>query len=100
MDSPGKKLIELCRGTSKEVMLVAPFIKIAALSKLLQSLPNELISVRCVTRWHPEEILAGVSDLEVFDLFEGRPERKLLSIHISTQNIFAQRISVLLVQQI
>lgn len=36
------------------------------------------VAVTCVTRWRPEEVAAGVSDLEVFDELQGRDESTLL----------------------
>ncbi len=46
--------------------MVAPFIKHAALVNVLSVLPREC-ALRVVTRWRPEEVHAGVSDLGVFD---------------------------------
>src|SRR5690606_29509532 len=34
-------------------------------------------NIRCVTRWRPEEIAAGASDLEVLDLIRARPRARL-----------------------
>lgn len=47
---------------SQEALLVAPFIKRGALSRVLRRLPTG-IPITVVTRWHPAEIAAGVSDL-------------------------------------
>lgn len=78
MELPGKQLLDLCQNANGDVVLVAPFIKKAAIKRVLNSIPDTIRSVTCVTRWRPEEILAGVSDLEVFDLVNARPMGKLL----------------------
>ena len=73
---PGKQLEVLCSQAYSEVILVAPFIKAAALARLLLAIP-EVATLRCVTRWRPEEIVAGVSDLEVWSLLEKLPRASL-----------------------
>lgn len=73
---PGSQLEELCAQACNEVILVAPFIKAPALARLLSKIPPH-ISLKCVTRWRPEEVLAGVSDLEVWTLLEERPGASL-----------------------
>lgn len=64
---PGEQLEKLCAQACDRVILVAPFIKASALKRLLSQLRLG-VSLRCVTRWRPEEIIAGVSDLEVWDM--------------------------------
>lgn len=61
-------------------MLVAPFIKAAALSRVLTNVDPD-VELRCVTRWRPEEIAAGVSDLEVWPLLRERPRSSLWLSH-------------------
>lgn len=73
---PGSQLEELCAQACKEVILVAPFIKASVLERLLSKIPPR-IALKCVTRWRPEEILAGVSDLEVWTLLEDCPNASL-----------------------
>lgn len=75
---PGPELLGLCREAEKEVILVAPFIKRDAMQMTLDVIPHTVSSIRCVTRWRPEEILAGVSDLEIFDLISERTGASLL----------------------
>ncbi len=72
MTFPGTQLEELCSQARNEVVLVAPFIKVTALARLLLKIPAR-VKLDCVTRWRPEEILAGVSDLEVWTVLEERP---------------------------
>ncbi|MDB4644226.1 hypothetical protein OAF59_00995 [bacterium] len=50
--------------------IIAPFMKVDALSKLLE-LPGAR-EVAVITRWHPEEILSGVSDLAIYPLLKAR----------------------------
>ena len=57
--------------------IIAPFIKTDALQSLLDVIPART-PVRCVTRWLPTEVAAGVSDLEVLDVLEERGMCELL----------------------
>lgn len=72
----GTKLEKLLVGAKREVVLVAPFIKIAALHRLLEHCsPHVLLT--CVTRWRPDEIATGVSDLEVWPELKTRSQTSL-----------------------
>jgi len=77
MKFPGEKLSRLCSSANKEVILVAPFIKADAIKRLLASIPDCVSKIKCATRWHPREIAAGVSDLEVFDILSSSPRAEL-----------------------
>lgn len=68
---PGDLLHELCAQTAAELVLVAPFAKVGTVERLLAVLPPSA-SLRMVTRWRVEEIVAGVSDLEVWPLLQSR----------------------------
>ncbi len=70
---PGIQLEKICTEAYKEILLVAPFIKASVLKKLLTQISSE-VTIKCVTRWQPEEIIAGVSDLEVWSLLKQRPQ--------------------------
>jgi hypothetical protein len=72
----GDHLEQLCRSTTQVLWLVAPFIKEATLNRLLGLVSPE-VKVNCVTRWRPEEIQAGVSDLNVWMLIRERPNSVL-----------------------
>ncbi|MGL6344182.1 MAG: phospholipase D family protein [Waterburya sp.] len=72
----GTKLSKLCAEAHNEVLLVAPFIKVAVLEKLLNEISSN-VPLRCITRWFPEEIIAGISDLEVWNLIQQRPNYSL-----------------------
>lgn len=71
MKNLGFQLEELCLQAEREVLLVAPFIKVNVLERLLKGI-DKSIKVRCVTRWKPDEIAAGVSDVDVWLLIEER----------------------------
>ncbi len=58
------------------MLLVALFIKVGAFQWLLASVADT-VSISCVTRWRPEEIAAGVSDLEIWPLLRDRPHSSL-----------------------
>jgi hypothetical protein len=73
---PGDALIALCKAAQQELLLVAPFIKVAVLERLLIEIPDE-VTLRCVTRWFPHEIASGVSDLEIWPLFKERANSSL-----------------------
>src|SRR3546814_20286660 len=73
----GDALLALLSSATEPVFLIAPFIKQDAMARLLGAIPDD-IAVTCVTRWRPDEIAAGVSDLEVFDLIRARASGTLL----------------------
>lgn len=73
----GDQLRALCEAARGEIVLAAPFIKAATLSKLITAIQPG-VKLRCITRWRPEEIAAGVSDLEVWPLLRDREHCTLL----------------------
>lgn len=74
----GQQLIDLLGEAQGEVLLVAPFMKLAAATRALAAVPAAVTAICFVTRWKPEEVAAGVSDLELLDLIDSRPGAKLL----------------------
>lgn len=68
--SLGDSLVELCAGARRELLLVAPFIKQPTFERLLSKAPE--VDLRCVTRWRPAEVAAGVSDLTVYEVVRER----------------------------
>lgn len=70
-DTQGARIRALFESASGEVAVIAPFIKVDALRSLLEVIPVAL-HLRCVSRWLPKEIAAGVSDPEILDLLEAR----------------------------
>ena len=73
---PGHELLNLCRSSERELILVAPFVKRGVVERVLE-VTSDKIALTLVTRWRPEEIAAGVSDLEVFELLEQSDTSKL-----------------------
>ncbi|MCS6836610.1 MAG: phospholipase D family protein [Anaerolineae bacterium] len=73
----GDKLLRLCRMARDDVFVVAPFVKANSLERLLAVLSAE-VSLTLVTRWRPEEIVVGVSDLAVWTLLRQRPRSRLV----------------------
>lgn len=67
----GARIRALFERTEEEVAVIAPFIKVDALRSLIEVIPSNA-HLRCVTRWLPREIAAGVSDPEILDLLETR----------------------------
>lgn len=72
MRRDGDLLVAHVARAEKNVLLCAPFIKLGVAKRLLAAVgPN--VAVEIVTRWHAEEVAAGVSDLAVLDLVSTRP---------------------------
>ncbi len=68
--------MQICSRAKRELCLVAPFIKLVTLKQILEKV-NTNVVVKCFTRWRPEEIAAGISDLEVWSLLRDRPQSSL-----------------------
>lgn len=72
----GDELLSFYASAAEPVLVVAPFIKAGAFARILTAIPST-IALQCVTRWRPDEVAAGVSDLEVFDQIKERSNAKL-----------------------
>ena len=70
-DTQGARIRALFENAEGEIAVIAPFIKVDALRSLLEVIPAGP-HLRCVSRWLPREIAAGVSDPEILDLLETR----------------------------
>ena len=77
-NTPGELVLDVVRAASKDLIFVAPYIKTTALQKVIDSVPSGSVSLTCVTRWLPEDIAAGVCDLDIFDLISNYPDGRLL----------------------
>lgn len=75
-DSIGDNLCKLFSKAKEEIVIVAPFIKRKVIEILIENVPAT-IPIVCVTRWRPDEIALGVSDLEVWPLLQQRGNAKL-----------------------
>ncbi|RWH61347.1 MAG: hypothetical protein EOQ83_21650, partial [Mesorhizobium sp.] len=73
----GERIKQLVMNADGEVLLCAPFIKTHVIRIILAAIPAS-VSVRIYTRWRADEVAAGVSDLEVYDLVAARPATRLL----------------------
>jgi hypothetical protein len=80
MNHVGDSLLEICSRAKTELVLVAPFMKEEAVRRLINDVGKN-VNVVCVTRWRPEEIKLGVSDLGVWNLLDERPNGKVLLLH-------------------
>ena len=67
----GARIRALFESAEDDVAVIAPFIKVDALRSLIEVSPAAT-HLRCVTRWLPKDIAAGVSDPEILDLLETR----------------------------
>jgi len=72
----GDEVLCLCGEAKADLVLAAPFIKAATLSRLFEEVKSE-VSILCCSRWIPEEIAAGLTDIEVWDVVKSRPSAKL-----------------------
>ena len=70
-DTQGCRIRALFESATGEIAVIAPFIKVDAMRSLLNVIPSDM-HLRCVTRWLPREVAAGVSDPEILDMLEER----------------------------
>ena len=64
--SPVYKILEdRIRHNDDILLILVPFAKLAALQKL-HLLNSKKVKIKVVCRWRPEDIVAGVSDLEIY----------------------------------
>ncbi|MGW1374671.1 phospholipase D family protein [Streptomyces sp. NPDC002446] len=69
-DHVWQQIEQLLRGATRDVLLVAPFIKKETFQAALTAVPTSVERVQCVTRWSVAEVAAGVSDPEIAELAE------------------------------
>ena len=79
MNTIGEELLDLFSSARQEAFIVAPFIKSAVMARVVDVLDPE-VKLTCVTRWHPHEIKAGVSDLEIWGVLLSHGPAKLLLV--------------------
>lgn len=68
----GEHLCDAVARGEREILLIAPFVKVKVVERLL-AVAREGVRGRIYTRWRPEEVAAGVTDLEVLDAVSARP---------------------------
>ena len=76
----GERLKALLAGAQGRVVLCAPFMQAPVVETLL-SVVAEDVTVRILTRWRAVEVAAGVSDLAVFEVANGRARTELLLLN-------------------
>ena len=79
MNTIGEELLDLFSSSRQEAFIVAPFIKSAVMARVADVLAPE-VKITCITRWHPHEIKAGVSDLGIWDVLLSHSPMKLLLV--------------------
>jgi hypothetical protein len=75
-----ERIEDLCRRAEDNILLVAPFVKRHVLETLLDAVKPS-VEVTTVTRWWPEEIASGVSDVDIWELFRSHERRSLWLRH-------------------
>lgn len=70
-DDLGGIVVEASRQAQTEVVLCAPFVKAATLTRVLDSIAPG-VTIQVFTRWRPDEVAAGVSDTTILPLVEDR----------------------------
>lgn len=76
MSALGEKLIAAARAARRDVVLIAPFVKVDVLTAVLKNVDDN-VGVRVIARWGPAEIAVGVCDLEIFDIVSARVNAEL-----------------------
>ena len=71
MKTLGDKVTSLLSVAQDSALIVAPFMRSEALSRLFNSIPVAT-ETTVVTRWRPTDLLAGASDLGVYELATSR----------------------------
>ena len=66
----GKQVTEFLGSAEKYAVIIAPFIRSEALTKLLDRIPDG-VKTTIVTRWRLSDLLSGASDLGVYDVVRG-----------------------------
>lgn len=71
VEDPGRAILGVAEAAEVSLLLVSPFVKVGSLIRVLES-ASPAVTVRVITRWHLAEIIAGVSDLEVWPVLRER----------------------------
>ena len=71
MKTLGENVVSLLSAARENALIVAPFIRSDALGRVLENVRDDT-PITIVTRWRPSDILAGASDLRVYDMAEAR----------------------------
>ena len=71
MKTIGDDITSLLSAAKHSALIVAPFMRSEALSRLLESIPVG-VETTVVARWRPADLLAGASDLDIYDIAESK----------------------------
>lgn len=71
ISDPGTLVLDLASSAQQQLVVVAPFVKVGALSRILSSVRPE-VDVAVVCRWQLAELQAGVCDLDVWPALRNR----------------------------
>ncbi len=75
-ETHGERIRELLAGATEEARIIAPFIKVRTFRSLLRAVPPG-VRLLCVTRWLPQDVADGISDVEVLDVLDERGDYRL-----------------------
>lgn len=89
----GEVVEELIAGSAGELILIAPFIKVRPLRRLLSL--HEGHSLRVYTRWLPTEVARGVSDLEALECIEEAGGRLYLVRELHAKAFIAEDVALI-----
>jgi len=79
---PGDKALDIIRSATESVLIVAPYIKSAAVARLIAAVPRGIRSIKCITRWLPEDIASGVCDLDILEQIAARDGELFVHPHL------------------
>jgi hypothetical protein len=66
-----ESLLKLAASSPKAVLLAAPFVKRSVVESIVSRFDTALTTFDLITRWRPDEIQAGVSDVDVYEVVAG-----------------------------
>lgn len=66
----GERVLRTIEG-AEELTVVAPFVKVGPLERLMAAVKADA-TITVYTRWHPDEVAAGISDTAILDLVHKR----------------------------
>lgn len=79
---PGDKALDIIRSATESVLFVAPYIKSNAMDQFLSAIPEGVDSIKCITRWLPEDIASGVCDLDIWEKITGKGGELFVHPHL------------------
>ena len=71
MKTLGDDITLLLGSAKRNALVVAPFMRSEALSRLLDGI-SDGVEITVVTRWRPADLLSGVSDLDIYDVIKSK----------------------------